>query len=124
MPEHIARMCRVEEIERLSTESLSVYLVDASQHSATPNWIDTLKDYIRDGRLLDDQKEATKVKRRGLSFEIVDGQLYKRSFGGPLLKCLLPEQANEVMDEVYGGVCSTHQGANTLSRKIILQGYY
>lgn len=28
------------------------------------------------------------------------------------------------MDEVDGRICSAHQGANTLSRKIILQGYY
>lgn len=54
----------------------------------------------------------------------MNGQLYKRSFGGPLLKCVLPEQAEEVMTEVHEGICSAHQGANTLSRKIILQGYY
>lgn len=28
------------------------------------------------------------------------------------------------MTEVQEGVCSAHQGANTLSKKVILQGYY
>lgn len=58
------------------------------------------------------------------SYEIMDNWLYKRSFGGPLLKCLLSDQDKEVIDEVHNGICSAHQDTNTLSRKILLQGYY
>lgn len=72
------------------------------------------------GTLPEDQDRAAKLKRRAPSYEIVDSRLYKRSFGGPLLKCLLPNQAKEVMDEVHSGICSAHQGVNTLSRKILL----
>lgn len=123
MPDHIAQMCRVEEVERPTTEVLSVCSVGVDQVPA-PSWIDLLKDYILEGNLPEDNKEAAKIKRRAPSFELVDDRLYKRSFGGPLLKCLLLAQAEEVMTEVHEGICSAHQGANTLARKVILQGYY
>lgn len=104
MPDHISQMCRVEEVERTSTEALAVCPVDVGQQPVGPNWIEILKNFIQACHLPTDQKEAAKVKRQAPSFEIVDGHLYKRSFGGLLLKCLLPRQAKEVMDEVHKGV--------------------
>lgn len=110
-------------VERPSTETLTVCPVTTDQ-PAPPSWIDEMGEYIDTGTLPDDQESTAKWKKRALSYERIDGRLYKRLFGGPLLRCLLPDQAREVMDEVHNGICSTHQGANTLSKKIIIQGYY
>lgn len=123
VPNHIAMMSRLMEVEMPCTEMLTVCLVTIDQ-STPPSWIDDIRDYTEIGALLEDPENASNVKRRAPSYEVVGDQLCKRSFEGPLLKCMLPNQASEVMDEVHGGVCSAHQGANTLSRKILLQGYY
>lgn len=50
--------------------------------------------------------------------------MYKKSFGWPLLRCLLPPDANQVIEEAHRGICAAHQGAHTLARKLVLQGYY
>lgn len=83
-----------------------------------------MQSFIEQGVLLEEPGRAAKVRRRAPSYQIVDVQLYKRSFDGSLLKCLLPGQAQEVMDKVHSSICSAHQGANTLSWKILVQGYY
>lgn len=104
VPDHIAMMCRVEEVERPNMEMLTACLVTTNQ-LALPSWIDEMREYIETGTLLQDQESAAKLKRRAPSY---DCRLYKRSFGGPLLRCLLLDQAREVMDEVHNGICSVH----------------
>lgn len=63
MPEHIAQMCRMEEVERPNAEALSICNVVVDQSPAAPTWIDTLKEYIHTGHLPADEKEAMKVRR-------------------------------------------------------------
>ncbi|XP_019161960.1 PREDICTED: uncharacterized protein LOC109158496 [Ipomoea nil] len=76
------------------------------------------------GELPEDPGVAARVRRKAPSFEIIDGQLYKRSFGGPLLKCLLRSEPEKIMDEAHRGICAAHQGTHTLTRKLVVQGYY
>lgn len=80
--------------------------------------------FIRASTFPSDKDRVAKIKKRAPSYEIVDGQLYNRSFSYPLLKCLLPNQVNQMIDEVHKGVCSAHHGVNILFIKILLQGYY
>lgn len=36
----------------------------------------------------------------------------------------VPNEAKTVMDEAHRGIYAAHQGANTLARKLVIQGYY
>lgn len=90
--EHIGQMCKVEEVLRSSTKALPVCRVIADQHDVPPNWIDEIISYITTSTLSKAKSQIAKVKKRESSFELLDDQLYKRSFGGPLLKFLLPPQ--------------------------------
>ena len=54
--------------------------------------MDPIRLYIATGELPDDRSMAHKVQIQSARFSPVDGQLYKRSLGGPYLKCLTPEQ--------------------------------
>ncbi|VFQ82909.1 unnamed protein product [Cuscuta campestris] len=89
-----------------------------------PDWIDEITMYILDGSLPADPIAAKVVKRRAPSYTLECGRLYKRSYNGTLLRCLRAGEAQKLMEEIHEGICSAHQGAFTMSRKITLQGYF
>ena len=80
--------------------------------------------YLIDGLLLDDLKEASKLRTRSAKFTIHKESLYKRGFFTPILKCIAGKDADYVLREVHEGVCGNHIGARTLAGKALRQGYY
>ena len=90
----------------------------------TWDWRNKYIDYLRDGKLPNDPKESRSLRTKAARFCLVDGQLYRRSFLGPLAKCLGPGETEYVMREVHEGTCGNHSGAEALVRKIIRAGYY
>ncbi|XP_031120385.1 uncharacterized protein LOC116023521 [Ipomoea triloba] len=119
-PEYVSKIARIEEIGAPSIDVIEVRPVEIGE----PDWMYDLKNYIANGTLPDDSSRAKKVKLRAPRFQLVDDRLYKRSYGGPLLRCLTSDEAKVVMEEVHEGICSAHQGPRTLAQKIILMGYY
>ena len=89
-----------------------------------PSWMDPIRLYIATGELPDDRSRAHKVQIQSARFSLVDGQLYKRSLGGPYLKCLTPEQGQYVLAELHEGICGNHLGGITLAHQAHTQGYY
>ena len=53
--------------------------------------------YIRDGQLLSDSSEVKKVRVRVARFTVLNGELYKRGFLMPYLKCLTSNEAMYVL---------------------------
>ncbi|XP_070032038.1 uncharacterized protein [Nicotiana tomentosiformis] len=53
---------------------------------------------------------------------LVDEQLYRRSFQGPLSRCLGNSEADYVMWEVHEGVFGNHSGADSLVLKLVRVG--
>ncbi|XP_019160735.1 PREDICTED: uncharacterized protein LOC109157291 [Ipomoea nil] len=123
-PGHLAHICKREVIHAPSTESLLIAMVAPVGIQSLDSWIGDLTRYITKAELPSDPVQAAKVKRRAPAYQLVDNQLYIRSFGGPLLKCLPPSEAKQVIEEAHSGICAAHQGANTLARKLLVQGYY
>ncbi|XP_031096938.1 uncharacterized protein LOC116001189 [Ipomoea triloba] len=119
-PEYVSKIARIEEIGSPSIDVIEVRPVEISE----PDWMYDLKNYIANGTLPDDTTRAKKVRLRAPRFQLIDGKLYKRSYGGPLLRCLTNDEAKIVIEEVHEGICSAHQGPRTLAQKIILLGYY
>lgn len=58
------------------------------------------------------------------NFTLVRGNLYRRSFSRPLLKCLSPEEIEYVMRKIHEGISEGHVGENMLSQKVLLASYY
>ena len=81
-------------------------------------------DYIIDGNLPDDQKEAAKIRTRSARFTNHKGSLYKRGFFTHFLKCIAGEDIEYVLREVHEGICGNHIGARALAGKVLRQGYY
>ncbi|VFQ85915.1 unnamed protein product [Cuscuta campestris] len=130
-PEHVSKLARVEILDRASIEKLEVAAITAGNQfdrsnlvGADDHWMYDLMEYLMDGSLPEQDDRARKVKLRAPRFQILDGKLYKRAFGGPLLRCLTNREAERVIAEVHEGVCAAHQMSRTLSQRIILLGYY
>jgi len=88
------------------------------------DWRAPITRYIRSGELPSDPSERTKLKPRACSFTLVEGTLYKRGFITPLIKCLGPDQTQEVLADVHDGICDQHLGAKALAKKVLRAGYY
>ena len=86
--------------------------------------MDAIWDYLIEGLLPNDPKEASKLRLKSVRFTIYQGALYKRGFFTPILKCIAGGDADYVLREVHEGVCGNHIGARALAGKVLRQGYY
>ncbi|VFQ64977.1 unnamed protein product [Cuscuta campestris] len=113
--EHVSKLARVEILDRASIEKLEVAAITAASQSDRSNLVGAddhlmydLMEHLMDGSLPEQDDRARKVKLRAPRFQVLDGKLYKRAFGGPLLRCLTNREAEPVIAEVHEGV--TRQG--------------
>ena len=84
--------------------------------------MDLIWDYIIDGRLPDDPKEAAKIRTRSTRFTNHKGSLYKRGFFTPILKYIAGKNIEYVLREVHEGICENHIGARALAGKVFKAG--
>ena len=84
--------------------------------------MDPIWDYLIDRLLPDDPKEASKLGTRSARFTIHKGNLYKRGFFTPILKCVVGKDSDYVLRDVHEGVCGNHIGGRTLAGKVLRQG--
>ncbi|XP_030494776.2 uncharacterized protein LOC115710556 [Cannabis sativa] len=87
-------------------------------------WMTPIMDYLEKEILPEDKIEARKLRYPAAWYVIYDGRLYRRSFSQPLLKCIDGAECDYILHEVRGGICDNHAGGNSLSLKIMRQGYY
>ena len=86
--------------------------------------MDPIWDYLIEGLLPSEPKEAAKIRTRSARFTNHRGSLYKRGFFTPILKCIAAKDADCVLREVHEGVCGNHIGAQALIGKVLRQGCY
>ena len=86
--------------------------------------MEEIATYLRDDRLPNDREAARRVKYHAEHYLLLGDRLYKRGISTPLLRCLGPEEAQAVLQEIHEGVCGNHAGGQSLAHKALLQGYY
>ncbi|GJQ98337.1 reverse transcriptase domain-containing protein [Tanacetum coccineum] len=69
-------------------------------------WMTPIIEYLKDGTLPGDRKEASKLRIKAKQYELLEWVLYKRSFLKPWLRCVGPLQADYVIREIHEGSCS------------------
>ncbi|KAL0416693.1 UNVERIFIED_CONTAM: hypothetical protein Slati_3501200 [Sesamum latifolium] len=111
-------MVSLEEQEKKEIEGVFV------GENLTSTWTTPIVRFLMEGILPEDSKEAGKIKLSSARFVLIDGNLYKRGFSSPLLKCLNPDKAEYALREVHEGSCGNHSRARSLARKVLRQGYY
>nr|XP_009760060.1 PREDICTED: uncharacterized protein LOC104212481 [Nicotiana sylvestris] len=80
----------------------------------TWDWSNRIVTYLQDGMLPLDKKEAKKLRIQAARYNLVNCDLYKRTFGGLQAKCLRPNQTRRVIEEVHKGHYSAHTGNRAL----------
>ena len=115
---------RLIPVEHLPEPSVNIDNGDVSPMMSEPSWMDPIWDYLVEGTLPSDPKEASKLRARSARFTMHRGTLYKRGFSTPILKCVGKEEANYIFREVHKGICGNHIGTRTLAGKTLRQGYY
>ncbi|XP_059290110.1 uncharacterized protein LOC132043654 [Lycium ferocissimum] len=98
--------------------------VEINSTSFTWDWRNKYIDYLRTGKIPSDAKESRALRTKAARFCLVDDQLYRRSFYGPLARCLGPGEIDYTMREIHEGTCGNHSGTDSLVRKLIRAGYY
>ncbi|XP_073041794.1 uncharacterized protein [Primulina eburnea] len=68
--------------------------------------------------------QAQKIKRQAPRCVLLKNILYKRSFEGPLLKCLSEKEVDYVLREIHEGCCAEHLGGISLARNSMLAGFW
>ncbi|KAB5519123.1 hypothetical protein DKX38_023442 [Salix brachista] len=68
------------------------------------DWRQPLIDYLRHGKLPNDLRHKTEVRRRASRFIYFQGTLYRRSFEGIFLRCLGEEEATKALEETHSGI--------------------
>nr|GEW31821.1 reverse transcriptase domain-containing protein [Tanacetum cinerariifolium] len=84
-----------------------------------PTWMTPIIEYLRDETLLDNRKEASKLRIKAKQYELLEGILYMRSFLKPWLRCVGPLQVDYVTWEIHEGSCSMHVGPRSVVAKAI-----
>ena len=109
-------------VEHLMEPSVDINSDEALLIMSAPSWMDPIWDYLLNGILPRDPKEASKLRASSARFALLWGKLYKQAFSASLLKCIGEEDANYVLREVHKGICGNHIGARALARKTLRQG--
>lgn len=88
------------------------------------DWTVGIKAYLQAGTLPEDSKHAHKIRVQAARFTLIGDDLYRRSFGGPYLRCLTQLEVQYVLAELHEGVCGNHSGGRTLAHRAHSQEYY
>ena len=88
------------------------------------SWMDLIIQFKLTGKLPTDPVTSKKLRRQGAMFVMMDGELYRRSFSAPLLKCINREDAAYVLSSIHEGICGHHIRGKTLAHKALRAGYY
>jgi ribonuclease HI/transposase InsO family protein len=118
--EHLAKNIRVELLEEPTVALKQVSEIQIKKE----NWMDPIVDYLRDGKLPSDNEKARQIRAHAMQYQMQDGVLYRRSYLGPLLKCVTPEEADFIVRDVHEGICGIHAGAKMVVGKIMQVGYF
>ena len=116
---------RVILVEDLYKPSRTKDTVQINQIRARPSWMDSIIQFLKEDILLEEKVEADKIRRKATSYWLSeDHKLHKRSFSGPYLLCVHPNQTESLLEEMHKGICGSHTGGRSLAHRAITQGYW
>ena len=62
--------------------------------------------------------------RRASRYLVMEGILYRRGYSMPFLRCVTIDQSKNLLEEVHEGFRCDHAGGQSLSKKILRQGFF
>ncbi|XP_075479325.1 uncharacterized protein LOC142520209 [Primulina tabacum] len=116
-------------ISEISTREIMCFTrlmlsVDEASPTQMNSWMTLLIEYIVQAKLPSDRAQALKIKKQAPRFTLLNNIHYRRSYQGPLLKCVSESEVEYIIREIHEGCCGEHLGGMALSRKAILAGFW
>ncbi|XP_071695058.1 uncharacterized protein [Rutidosis leptorrhynchoides] len=111
-------------VKELPSKSIDGGLVIAAIDEMQPNWMNPIVEKLRNNVLPEDKHEARLVREIALMYVMDYDVLYRKSFTGPLMRCLGPAEAVLIVEEVHSGFSALHSGYKTIAAKIMRMGYF
>nr|XP_016444238.1 PREDICTED: uncharacterized protein LOC107769524 [Nicotiana tabacum] len=81
------------------------------------DWRNEIIDYIEHGKLPEDPKASQALRTKASRYCFKGGQLYRKSFQGPMARRLGASKANYVMREVHEEIYGNHSGVDSLCQR-------
>ena len=89
----------------------------------SPDWRYPLLQRLVNDTLPLDQAEARRVPRRAKTFLLLDGEMYKCSPSGILMRCIPCQEGIKLLEDIYSGACGHHAAPWTLVGNAFRQGF-
>ncbi|KNA18363.1 hypothetical protein SOVF_071580, partial [Spinacia oleracea] len=107
-------------------EAAYVHAIDDVEQDGDEPWFKDIQRYLQNSEYPPhfSSKNQRALRLQPANFVKEGGILYKRSLGGPNLRCVDKHEAQRVMDNIHAGVCGTHMNGKMLALKIIKARYY
>ncbi|XP_027157746.1 uncharacterized protein LOC113759379 [Coffea eugenioides] len=87
-------------------------------------WMGPLVRFLSQGELPEDRPESRKLQRKAARYVLRQNLLYKRSYLGPWLRCITPEEGERILQDIHEGLCGAHVGYRMFVKKALLLGYF
>ncbi|GKA58105.1 reverse transcriptase domain-containing protein [Tanacetum coccineum] len=100
---HLSKQVLVEILKEKSIQEKEVTTV-VEEDGLT--WMTPIIEYLKEGTLPEDKKEASNLRIKARQYELWEGVLYRQSFLKPWLRCVGPLHADYVIREIHEGSCS------------------
>ncbi|XP_076931509.1 uncharacterized protein LOC143596689 [Bidens hawaiensis] len=116
--EHMGRDVKIEVLDAPSVPRYQVLVIQ----TGTTSWMEPIRAYLSSGTLPEDKAEARKIRHKSLCYQVHNRILLRKSFLGPLLRCVDAEDTNYVIREIHEGICGLHAGQRMIVAKVMTQG--
>jgi hypothetical protein len=116
------------EVDNMPVSAMSVEMMQVDEAifvvREVPSWAQPILAYLTDGSLPTEEVLARRTMRRSKAYNIINGELYKRSVTGVLQRCVEPEEGREILKEIHQGECGHHASSRALVAKAFRHGFY
>ncbi|XP_021739770.1 uncharacterized protein LOC110706177 [Chenopodium quinoa] len=87
-------------------------------------WYTDIMAYKVHGSLPDDEVQARKVKKDANWYVVINGELNKKGFSKPLLRCIPEWKLERFMEEAHSWICANHIGGKAVGVEVVRRGAY
>ncbi|XP_059294835.1 uncharacterized protein LOC132047875 [Lycium ferocissimum] len=98
--------------------------IEVHETGSAHDWRNKILNFLQQGTQSIDKKKARKLRVKAIRYCLVYGELYQRTFGGLLAKCLSPNDTEPTMQQVHSGYRGNHSSGRSLARCLLRAGYY
>lgn len=84
----------------------------------TSDWRKPIIEYLSEGKLPPDDKEAKNIRVKAPSLVVDNNILYKKGYLTPRLRCVNGKEAKYLIREIHEGMAGADEGELTIVHKI------